>query len=180
MILINRKREKIMRFIFISIPVHLIMLLASLLPNSKPSNRVRGFLLRPFFKSAGKNLQIASGVVINLINNVTVGDNVYIAHNVWINGAGGLELENGVIIGPFTVIATTAHDYGEDGFSNEGSIVSPIKICTGSWIASHVVIDSGVIIGEKSIVAAGAVVTKDVDAKTMAGGVPAKTIKRIL
>jgi maltose O-acetyltransferase len=179
MILVNKRKEKILRFVFRSIPVHIIMLLTALLPNSKPANRIRGFLLRPFFKSAGKNLQIASGVIINLISNISVGNNVYIAHNVWINGAGGLVLEDGVIIGPFSVIVTTMHMYGNDGFSNEQSIIAPIKICKGSWISSHVVINSGVEIGEKSVVAAGAVVTKNVGNNTMVGGVPAKFIKNI-
>ncbi|NHC42867.1 glycosyltransferase [Bacillus sp. MM2020_1] len=176
----NSTNVKIKRFLLQSIPIHIIMLLTGLLPNSKPANRVRGFLLKPFFKYSGKNLQIASGVIINLIDNITVGDDVYIAHNSWINGAGGIDIESGVIIGPYSVIATTEHVFENGSVSNKRSLVAPIRIGQGSWLASHVVVSSGVSVGKGSLIAAGAVITKDIEAHGLYAGVPAKYIKDIM
>lgn len=175
----NSLYKKVKKFLLVSIPVHLIMLLTGLIPNSDPANKIRGTLLRPFFKKAGKNLQIASGVIINHIDKLSVGDDVYIAHNVWINATGGISIDDKVIIGPFSVIVTTEHVF-ENGFvSNGDSLIAPINIGKGTWLASHVVLTSGITIGEGCLVSAGAVVTKDIDKNTMVGGVPAKNIKKM-
>lgn len=171
--------SKISYFLFISFPVHYIMLSTSLLPNSTIVNKIRGFLLKPFFKKSGKGIQIASGVLINNINKVTLGDNVYIAHNVWINGAGGLEIKDNSIVGPYSVIATTQHVFINGIVSNQESIIEPVVIGKGTWLASHVVVTQGVIIGNGVLVAAGATVTKDTNSHSMVGGVPAKLIKKM-
>ena len=62
---------------------------------------------------------------------------------------------------------------------NRKNHYAPIKIGTHVWIGSNATILSGVSIGEWSVVAAGAVVTKDVPPMTVVGGVPARIIKRI-
>ena len=59
------------------------------------------------------------------------------------------------------------------------NIPASIRVEKNVWIGSHVTILSGVTIGENAIVAAGAVVTKDVPAGTVVGGVPAKVIRRL-
>lgn len=153
------------------------MLITALLPNSKPANKIRGFLLKPFFKHSGKNLQVASGVILNLIENTSVGDNVYIAHNCWLNGTGGIDIESNVVVGPYSVIVTTEHLFIDGVVSNNESIAAPIKIGYGSWLASHVVISSGTVVGKGCLIAANSVVTKSVKQYTMVGGVPAKYIK---
>ena len=56
---------------------------------------------------------------------------------------------------------------------------APIHIGNRVWIGAHATILAGVTVGENSIIAAGAVVTKDVPANTIVGGVPAKIIKEI-
>jgi maltose O-acetyltransferase len=170
---------KVKRVIFRSIPIHIVMLITSLLPNSKVTNRIRGLLLKPFFKSCGKNLQVASGVIINVPENISIGNDVYIAHNAWINGAGGLIIENNVVIGPYSVIATTKHIFEDRCVNNTKSEVAPIRIGKGCWIASHAVITSGVTIGNGVLISAGAVVTKDLESDIMVGGVPAKFIRNM-
>ncbi|RBP04721.1 acyltransferase [Rossellomorea aquimaris] len=169
--------SKISYFLFVSTPIHIIILLTSLLPNSSIANRIRGLLLRPFFKRCGKGVQIASGVLINNINKVSLGNNVYIAHNVWINGAGGLEINDNSIVGPYSVIATTQHVFIDNMVSNRESNVGNIVIGQGTWLASHVVVTQGVTIGDGVLIAAGSTVTKNISSFTMVGGVPAKFIK---
>lgn len=56
---------------------------------------------------------------------------------------------------------------------------APVKIGNGVWVGAHATILLGVTIGDNAVIAAGAVVTKDVPANAVAGGIPAKTIKQI-
>ncbi len=56
---------------------------------------------------------------------------------------------------------------------------APVEIGNGVWVGAHATILSGVTIGDNAVIAAGAVVTKDVPANAVVGGVPAQTIKQI-
>ncbi|WP_167553030.1 acyltransferase [Evansella clarkii] len=114
-----------------------------------------------------------------MVRNIELGDNVYIAHDCWINGAGGLKIESNVIISPMVVIATTKHKYINGCVSNIESEVGEIKIGEGSWVAANSVITKGVVIGKGVIVGAASSVSKDIPDYCFAGGVPAKVIKKL-
>lgn len=122
---------------------------------------------------------VASGCIFNMSRNMEVGDNVYIAHNVWINATAGLKLGDGVIISPGVVIATTKHDYQDGATSLNKSIKAPIEIKKGAWVVSNSVVTSGVTIGEGSIIGACSVVTKNINNFSFYAGQPAKFIKKI-
>ena|SRR5699024_7792502 len=107
----KRLLVKVKNGLYYHVFLHLILLVTAFLPNLKISNRIRGFMVRPFFKSCGSNFQLAKGVTINMIRNINIGDDVYIAHNVWINGTGGLNIGSGVILSPMVVVTTTKHAY---------------------------------------------------------------------
>lgn len=62
---------------------------------------------------------------------------------------------------------------------NHIAVATPVTIGNDVWIGGNVTILPGVNIGDKAVIAAGAVVTKDVPANTVAGGVPAKVIKEL-
>lgn len=166
----------IKRFIFYTLPLHLINLFTGCFPNSGFTTRLRGFLMRPFFKKCGKGFKIASGVIINHPERIEIGENVYFAHNVWLNGTGGLTFGSNVQIGPMCVIVTSQHVFKNGHVSNE-SLAKSVKINSGVWLASHVVVSAGVEIGEGTTVGANGVVTKNLPARCVAAGVPAKIIK---
>jgi acetyltransferase-like isoleucine patch superfamily enzyme len=90
---------------------------------------------------------------------------------------GGITLEDEVLIGPKVNLITTNHPINPS--ERRATISNPIVIKKRAWIGAAATIMPGVTIGENSIVAAGAVVTKDVPANTIVGGVPAKVIKTI-
>ena len=76
------------------------------------------------------------------------------------------------------VLATLNHELEP---SRRSSIVSaPIRIGNRVWIGSHSTILPGVTVGDGAVVAAGAVVTKDVPPNTVVAGVPAKVVKTIV
>jgi len=154
-----------------------IMWITSFWGDMNLCNRFRGFLLRPSFKHCGKNFQIASGVKIGWTCNVEIGNNVFIANYCWIQGKSGVVLEDEAMLGPFTCLASNNHGRKDRSWRYGIGRCAPIIMKKGSWTGAHVVVTAGVTIGEGAAVAAGAVVTSDVSADTLSGGVPAKVIK---
>ena len=158
------------------IPMHVIILFTGLLPNTNITVKIRGRLLSPFFKKCGKNLQIASGVVINHPRNIEIGENVYIGHNSWISGTGGVKICDNVLIGPLCVVVSGKHIFRDGKLTNE-SKTSKVVIGHDTWLCAHVTVTDGVSIGDGVLVAAGSVVTRNVKTKCVVGGVPAQVIK---
>lgn len=89
---------------------------------------------------------------------------------------GGIELGENVNIGSNVSFYTDSHDYNDPYFSASVSKVGGIKVGNRAWIGSNAIILHDVQIGEGAVVAAGAVVTKDVPPFTVVGGIPAKII----
>ena len=104
-----------------------------------------------------------------------IGKQVFINHSLTCMAAGGITIDDGVMIGPNVKIVTDNHD-----FQNRMVLrCKPVHICRNAWIGVGAIILPGVTIGENAIVAAGAVVTKDVEPNIIVGGNPAKFIKQI-
>lgn len=106
-----------------------------------------------------------------------VGKNVFINHDCTFLDMGGITIEDDVMIGPKVCLTTEGHPINPQ--ERKKLMVKPIVIKRNAWIGAGATILPGVTVGENSVVAAGAVVTKDVQANTMVGGVPAKVIKTI-
>jgi len=178
--LASRVLRKARTGLFYVIVFHVVRVFCdALIPNFHAGNRVRGFLFRPFFKRCGKRFAIASGCTINGAWNLSVGDDVYIAHRCWINATGGLVLEDGVIISPNVVIATTSHAREGNKVSLRKSNLSPIRIGAGSWIASNSVVTKGSIIAEGVIVSAGSVVSCNLERNALYSGNPLVLKRRL-
>ncbi|MBT2731070.1 acyltransferase [Carnobacterium sp. ISL-102] len=163
----------IINFMLREIPIHLINMLTAVLPNHYITNRIRGFLMKPFFGRGGKRLQIGKGVIINNPGNLFLGDDCYISHYCYVQAKGWVTIEDNVIIGPMSIIATSKHIIKNGVVTNKG-MNRPIVIGKGTWCGGHVVITSGVTMGNSAIVGAGAVVTKNVGSHEMVIGVPAR------
>ena len=154
-----------------------VMSLTGFLPDLKPVLRFRGWLVRGCFRNCGRNFQIASGVRINYTRRMTVGDNVYVAPGCWINAYGGLRLDDEVMLGPYTVVATSNHTKHDGSYRFGAPASAPVVIGRGAWTGSHTTITSGTRIGHGTAVAAGAVVTKSVPHDAVVAGVPARVIQ---
>ena len=90
---------------------------------------------------------------------------------------GGISIGDMTFIGHNVVLATLDHDL--DPEHRFYMYPAPIRIGKKVWIGSNAVITKGVTIGDNSVIAAGAVVTGDVPANTVVGGVPARVIKKL-
>jgi len=164
--------------------------------------RLRGILTGPRLGGA-QGLRLGRGVVIDGPENVTLGDDVSLAGNVFLSatgdqgrisigavthvdrgsvlyGQGGLEIGAGCAIAAHTVIysQTNRFDLAPAGeILEQGTRYAPVKVGDDVWIGAGAVIIPGVTVGNHAVIAAGAVVTKDVPAWHVAGGVPAKVLK---
>ncbi|MDE7329676.1 MAG: sugar O-acetyltransferase [Clostridia bacterium] len=112
---------------------------------------------------------------IDLASRIEIGKNVFINNDFICMARGGITIEDGVMIAPRVSILTANHDL----YDHNVLKCSPVKICKNAWIGSGAIILPGVTVGENAVVAAGAVVTKDVAPNTVAGGNPAKFIKQL-
>jgi len=120
------------------------------------------------------------------MDSIEIGDNVVIRPGTQIyantSAKAKVIIENNVLIAPNVVINVDNHNYKNPDMPIifQGITSKSITIKEGAWIGVNAVILSGVsTIGKNSVVAAGAVVTKDVPDRCVVGGVPAKIISMI-
>ena len=128
----------------------------------------------------GDHVMISCGAMLQ--GKIEIGSNSSVQTHSLIVGDEqfGVQIGNDVRIAPFVTIISSNHvfDRTDIPIRLQGSRGKPIVIEDNVWIASRVNVMAGVTIGTGSVVAAGAVVTKDVEPYTVVGGVPAKLIKR--
>lgn len=120
-------------------------------------------LFPPFYTDYGKNIRLGKGVFIN--------------SGCCFQDQGGIKIGNNVLIGHQVVLATLNHGHlpkGRADLHGKGIVIEDEV-----WIGAHATVLPGVRIGHGSIVAAGAVVNKDVPPLSVVGGVPAKLIKTL-
>lgn len=125
----------------------------------KPINDTLG-IFPPFYTDCGKN--------------ITVGNHVFFNSGCNFQDQGGITIDDGVLIGHNVVLATLNHCMISEQRANLEP--APIHIGKNVWIGANAIVLPGVTIGDGAVIAAGAIVTKDVPANTIVGGVPAKKI----
>lgn len=115
---------------------------------------------------------------------IDIGDNTHFNHGVILGAdAGEIIIGKNVMIGPYVVMRASNHRFDkvpDELIINQGHDSGKIFVCDDVWIGANVTILKGVTVGEHSIVAAGAVVTKDVPPCSIVAGVPAKVIKKLI
>ncbi len=124
-----------------------------------------GFVLIPPFHATG-----GAGMKI--------GRNVFVNQNCTFYDLGGLEIGDDVMIGPNVSLITSGHPV-EPSRRRDFVVAKPIVIERNVWIGAGATIIGGVTVGENSVVAAAAVVTRDVPPNTLVGGNPATVIRSI-
>lgn len=120
-------------------------------------------LFPPFYTDCGKNIHIGKQVFINM--------------GCKFQDQGGIFIGDGTLIGHNVVLATLNHAKSPKDRST--MIPAPIHIGNHVWIGSNATVLPGVTIGDGAIVAAGAVVTRDVPDNTVVGGIPARIIRQL-
>lgn len=136
-------------------------------------------LLKQLFGSAGSGLWLQPPFYCDYGTNISMGTNVFLNFNCVILDVAKVNIGSSVLLGPGVHIYTATHptDWKKRRAGEEFGI--PVTIKDDVWIGGSAVICPGVTIGEKSIIGAGSVVTKDVPASVVAAGNPARIIREI-
>ncbi|ARC85313.1 bacterial transferase hexapeptide family protein [Clostridium argentinense CDC 2741] len=144
------------------------------------------WFIRNKFGHIGNNSDLRPFVTIVGGKNIYIGNNVILRGGTQLHGSSKIRgatitIEDDVLIAPNVFITVNNHNFSDISIpiSMQGGNEKSVHIKTGSWIGYGAIILQGVTIGRNSVVAAGAVVTKDVPDYTVVGGIPAKVIKRI-
>ncbi|MDI1321865.1 MAG: sugar O-acetyltransferase [Algoriphagus sp.] len=140
-------------------------------------NEVRAILSEIIGAEVDESTTIFPPFYTNFGRFTHLGKHVFINHACSFLDMGGITLEDHVLIGPRVNLVTENHPLNPE--DRRALITKPIVIKRNAWIGAGATILPGVTIGENAVVAAGSVVSKDVTANTVVGGVPAKFIKYI-
>lgn len=140
-----------------------------------PSHSVRKF----FYRRSGMVLPSSSSIhwraEFYAPEHIVVGTHCTIGDSCFLDGRSGVTIGDNVNLGSHVTIYTREHDVDSADFAETGGAV---VVGAHAWLASHCIILPGITIGEGAVVAAGAVVTKDVEPFMIVGGNPAVPIKR--
>lgn len=150
---------------------------------SDEKERVR--LLHLLFPRLGENSWMEQGLRVEYGINTTIGKNFYANYDCKFHDICPITVGDNVMFGPDVIIATPMHpllaeernpQQFPDGFYNI-EYGKPITIGSGVWLAAGVIVCGGVHIGDDVVVAAGAVVTRDIPSHSLAAGVPCKVLR---
>jgi acetyltransferase-like isoleucine patch superfamily enzyme len=147
------------------------------LNNSADPAETRDLLRQITGSEIDESVAVFTPLYINYGKNTKIGKNVFINFDCVFLDLGGITIEDNVLIAPKVSLLSEGHPVSPA--ERQSLIPGHIHIKKNAWIGAGAIILPGVIIGENAVVAAGAVVSKDVPGNTIVGGVPAKIIKSI-
>lgn len=145
--------------------------------NSADPSEIRALLGEITGSKIDETVTLFPPFQMNYGKNTEIGKNVFINFDCVFLDLGGITIEDGVLIAPKVSLLSEGHPIDPENRSS--LMVAHIHIKKNAWIGANATILPGVTIGENAVVAAGAVVSKDVPDNTIVGGIPAKIIKSI-
>ena len=152
--------------------------LSSALNSATDTNQIREQLSKIIGSSIDSSTIVFVPFHTNFGKHIRLGKNVFINHGCSFLDLGGIIIEDDVLIGPKVNIITENHPI--DPANRKSLDLAKVVIKQNAWIGAGATVLPGVTIGQNSIVAAGAVVTKNVPDNTIVGGIPAQFIKNII
>jgi maltose O-acetyltransferase len=143
----------------------------------KPEERLR--IQEELLPSSGKGLWLQPPFFCDYGYNIITGEKVFFNFNCILLDVAPITIGSRVLFGPNVQVYTATHpvDYRERASGLE--FAKPITIGDDAWIGGSVVICPGVTIGNRSIIGAGSVVTKDIPADVIAAGNPCRVIRPV-
>ena len=137
----------------------------------------RETLIRTLLGAAGARPRILPDFHCDNGKNIRVGDDFLANYNVTILDRAAVTIGDGVLIAPGTVITTVNHALDPEKRRANVCTALPVTIGNNVWIGANCTILPGVTIGDDAVIAAGAVVRRDVPPRAIVGGVPARVLR---
>ena len=128
-------------------------------------------------KKIEETVAVFPPLYINNGKHLSIGQHVFINFDCTFLTLGGIIIEDDVLIGPKVSLLSEGHPLAAS--ERNALVPGKIHIKKNAWIGAGAILLPGVTIGENAVVAAGAVVSKNVEDNTVVGGVPARFIKQI-
>lgn len=151
------------------------VLFGNIIMNKIPSRHIRKWFYQIMGAKIGKNTFLCRRVEVLLPRGLELGDRVAVGWFAELDARGGITVGHDTNISSHTKLITGSHDIDDSNFTAD---FKPIHIGHHCWIGTGATILQGVHIGDGAVIAAGAVVTKNVPDSEVWGGVPAKFIRR--
>lgn len=145
--------------------------------NAVDPKETRFFLSKITASEIDETVVVFTPLYINYGKNTKIGKNVFINFDCVFLDLGGITIEDNVLIAPKVSILSEGHP--TDPKNRQSLVPGHIHIKKNVWIGANTTILPGVTVGENAVIASGAVVSKDVPANTIVGGIPAKIIKKV-
>ncbi len=146
--------------------------------------RIRTMLYRYMGISIGRGTRLAGFVELTgyspFSEGLSIGKDCYINKGCQFNLGGKVTLEANVAVGMNCLFVTNSHLAGPPERRAGACLSAPIRIGDGAWLGAGVTILPGVNVGSGAILAAGAVVARDIPPNTLAGGIPARVLRKLL
>lgn len=141
--------------------------------------QVREKLLRDLIEHAGPGAFFAPTFRCEFGFNISVGTNFYANFDCIMLDGGGITIGDHVLLGPRVSIYTSNHALDPEERAAGACVARPVVIGDRVWIGGGTTINPGVTIGDGAVIGSGSVITRDVPARTVAAGVPARVIREI-
>lgn len=148
----------------------------SLLPNQKKEKQR---ILEELLGNAGNNSVIEPNFFCDYGYNIEFNGFVYINHNSVFLDCAKIKIGNNTFIGPNCGIYTAVHPVASEERNKGFEYAKPVTIGESVWLGGNVTVLPGVSIGDKTVIGAGSVVTKDIPAGVVAVGNPCKILREI-
>jgi maltose O-acetyltransferase len=110
---------------------------------------------------------------------VRIGEGTFINYDVFIDNAAAVHIGSRVSFGQGVRVVTGTHEIGTDDRRAGAYTSAPVRVEDGAWVGAYATLLPGVTVGSGAMVAAGALVTKDVPPDTLVAGVPAVVLRRL-
>ena len=135
-------------------------------------------IVKELFGDVGNNPFVGDNFHCDFGKNIHIGDNFHVDYNCTMLDVAEIRIGHNCLIGPDVGIYTAGHRLQPEGRTLDGYGI-PVLIGDDVWIGGHSTILPGVVIGNGAVIAAGSVVTENVEPRTLVAGNPARLKKRI-
>jgi maltose O-acetyltransferase len=137
-------------------------------------------ILKALIPSAGTDLWLQPPFYCDYGSNIKIGDKVFFNFNCVVLDVAPVTIGSRTLFGPNVQIYTATHPLNHTERASGLEYAKPISIGEDVWIGGSAVICPGVSVGDRSVIGAGSVVTKDIPADVFAAGNPCKVIRSLL